>query len=280
MLFGMSSGNTFLKGQPEMPRRRKISCFVIVFNEAERVERCLASVASWVDQLVILDSGSTDGTAEICKRFTDEVHVTDWPGFGAQRNRALGLCEHDWVLNIDADEVASRALQQEILELMGQEELDVNLVKIPWRTMLFGRRLRFGRYSAPQGKLFLKNNAQFKQRSVHETLLIPDERIQCLQAGLDHYSWRDYKHLIAKHLDYATLSAGDKFASGKRCSLAYAYLRFFTDFFQQYVLRLGFLDGWRGLLMAGVLGQYAFHKYACLWSLHKAEDPLTGGNNP
>ena len=85
-----------------MVERRQISCFVIVFNEAERIERCLQSVAPWVDQLVILDSGSVDGTTDICRRFTDEVHSIDWPGFGAQRNRALELCRHEWVLNIDA----------------------------------------------------------------------------------------------------------------------------------------------------------------------------------
>ena len=235
--------------------------------EARRVERCLRSISEWVDQLVILDSGSTDGTTEICKRYTDEVHVTDWPGFGAQRNRALALCHHDWVLNIDADEVVPDALREELLSLLGRETLDCNLVKIPWRTVLFGKRLRFGRYSTPQGKLFHKAGAQFKQRSVHETLLIPDERTLTLKSGLDHYSWRDYRHLVSKHTEYAVLSAGDKFAAGKSSSLLYAYTRFFTDFLQQYVLRFGVLDGWRGLLMAGVLAQYAFHKYACLWSM-------------
>ena len=250
-----------------MTRRRNLSCFVIVHNEAERIGRCLSGVASWVDQLVVLDSGSTDGTVEICKQYTEEVYSTDWPGFGAQRNRALGKCKHEWVLNIDADEVIGPELREEIQALMQRSVLECNLVKIPWRTFLFGRRLRFGRYSTPQGKLFLKAGAAFKQRSVHETLLIPDEKILTLRAGLDHHSWRDYRHLIDKHTVYAQLSAQDKFAAGQRCSLAYAFLRFGTDFIQQLILRLGFLDGWRGVLMAAVLGQYAFHKYACLWSM-------------
>ena len=99
-----------------------------------------------------------------------------------------------------------------------------------------------------------------------------------LRSGLDHYSWRDYQHLITKHTEYAVLSAGDKFAAGKSSTLAYAYLRFFTDFLQQYVLRLGILDGWRGLLMAGVLAQYAFHKYACLWSMGKSDREENNGS--
>ena len=255
-----------------MVERRQISCFVIVFNEAERIERCLQSVAPWVDQLVILDSGSVDGTTDICRRFTDEVYSTDWPGFGAQRNRALKLCRHEWVLNIDADEVVPLGLRTEIETLMRREMIDFNLVKIPWHTVLFGKRLKFGRYSTPQGKLFLKEGAQFKQRSVHETLLIPSEHSLTLTSGLDHYSWRDYKHLVSKHIEYAALSASDKYAAGKSSNLIYAYLRLVTDFLQQYVLRLGFLDGWRGLLMAGVLGQYAFHKYACLWSMNQRDN--------
>ena len=96
--------------------RRNISCFLIVCNEADRIERCLDSLASWVDQLVILDSGSTDGTLEICQRYSQDVFSTDWPGFGAQRNRALKKCRHDWVLNIDADEELSEALKEELDE--------------------------------------------------------------------------------------------------------------------------------------------------------------------
>ena len=255
-----------------MSQRRKLSCFVIVHNEAERIERCLQSIAPWVDQLIILDSGSTDGTLEICQKYSSEVYSTDWPGFGAQRNRALEKCTHDWVLNIDADEVIDADLRQEILALLERPSLQCNLVKIPWRTFLFGKRLRFGRYSTPQGKLFKKEGAAFKQRSVHETLLVPEEKSLTLKSGLDHYSWKSYQHLVDKHTAYAQLSAKDKYAAGKRCSLAYAFLRFGTDFLQQSLLRLGVLDGWRGLLMATVLGQYAFHKYACLWSMQRAAD--------
>ena len=87
-----------------MPRR-KISCFLIVCNEADRIEASLKPLAGWVDQLIVLDSGSTDGTVEIAQQYADVVYQTDWPGLGPQRNRALSYCEHDWVLTMDADEV-------------------------------------------------------------------------------------------------------------------------------------------------------------------------------
>ncbi|QJR81006.1 glycosyltransferase family 2 protein [Alteromonas pelagimontana] len=248
-------------------KRRKISCFVIAYNEADRIAACLMPLAGWVDQLIVLDSGSTDGTAEIAKRYADDVYTTDWPGFAAQRTRALEYCKHEWVLNVDADEVVSEALKQDIDEILSRPTLSATLINIPWKTYLFGGALSHGRYSTPQGKLFLKEGAKFKDKSVHETLIMPHKEIATVKSPLYHYSWRDYYHVQEKHLKYATLAAGDKHKSGKRISLSFAVFRFFMDFTQQYIFRAGFLDGKRGFLMAVILGQYAFHKYAGLWSL-------------
>ncbi|MDG0991361.1 MAG: glycosyltransferase family 2 protein [Luminiphilus sp.] len=260
-------------------RKHKLSCFLIVCNEGDRLDRCLKGLAGWVDQLVILDSGSSDNTVEIAERCGAEVHCTDWPGFGAQRNRALTYCQHEWVLNIDADEEITPELQAEIDLFLSRDVIPETLVKIPWQTILFGKAVNFGRYASPQGKLFFKNGARFKDAAVHETLILPIEKVCCLSTKLIHYSWRDYRHLQEKHIQYAALSAADKFKSGKRSSLAYASLRFFTDFIQQYLLRLGCLDGWRGFLLALVLGQYAFNKYAGLVVLQRStalthESPL------
>ena len=260
-------------------RKHKLSCFLIVCNEGDRLDRCLKGLAGWVDQLVILDSGSSDNTVEIAERYGAEVHCTDWPGFGAQRNRALTYCQHEWVLNIDADEEITPELQAEIDLFLSRDVIPETLVKIPWQTILFGKAVNFGRYASPQGKLFFKNGARFKDAAVHETLILPIEKVCCLSTKLIHYSWRDYRHLQEKHIQYAALSAADKFKSGKRSSLAYASLRFFTDFIQQYLLRLGCLDGWRGFLLALVLGQYAFNKYAGLVVLQRStalthESPL------
>ncbi|MDO6693010.1 glycosyltransferase family 2 protein [Aliiglaciecola sp. 3_MG-2023] len=249
--------------------RRKISCFMIVCNEADRIEASLAPLAGWVDQLVVLDSGSTDGTVELAKKYTDSVYQTDWPGFGAQRNRALTYCEHDWVLNIDADEVITAELKQEIDDVLSEPNLDATFIKFPWHTFLFGKTLKHGRYASPQGKLFLKEGANFKHRSVHESLEMPVENVRILKSPLLHYSWRDYYHVQEKHLKYAVLGAGDKAKKNKKSSLSFAVLRFFVDFLQQYLFRLGFLDGKRGFLMAVILGQYGFHKYAALWALNQ-----------
>ena len=253
--------------------RRKISCFVIACNEADRIEACLASVSGWVDQLIVLDSGSTDGTVEIAQKYADKVYQTDWPGYGPQRNRALGYCDYDWVLSLDADEVLTSELKQDIDDVLSEESLSATFIKFPWHTYLFGKPLKHGRYSTPQGKLFLKTGAQFKDRSVHETLLLPEYNVRTLKGALLHYSWRDYQHVQEKHLKYGVLGAQEKAKNGKSSSIYYAFFRSIVDFLQQYILRLGFLDGKRGLLMAIILSQYAFHKYAALWTITDPSSP-------
>lgn len=252
-----------------MSSRRRLSVFLIVKNEADRIGDCLKSVCGWADQVVVLDSGSTDGTAEIARSLGATVHVTDWPGFSAQRNRALSMVDGEWVMSIDADERLTPALRAEIDAALSDPALDATLIKMPWRTYFCGKPLRHGRYTSPQGKLFKREGAHYSTRPVHEQLLLPARKILNLKSPLEHYSWRSYAHAQEKHLQYAVLLAQHKHAQGHRGSLTYASLRFFTDFLQQYVFRLGVLDGWRGFLMAVMLGQYAFHKYAALRAMRE-----------
>jgi len=253
--------------------RRTLSVLMICKNEADRLNASLGSVAGWADEIVVLDSGSTDGTAELARQFTDKVWVTDWPGYGAQRNRALDRCTGEWVLSLDADEVLTEALKAQIDQALSGPDLHATVIKFPWRTHLFGRPILRGRYSSPQAKLFKREGTRYRDHLVHESLLMPIRKELRLSGYLDHYSWRDYQHLQAKHLQYAQLLAVQKHAKGARGSLAFATLRFFVDFLQQYVFRGGFLDGQRGFLMAVVLGQYAFHKYAALWVMDQQDHP-------
>ncbi|MEY2777746.1 MAG: hypothetical protein RLY30_1844, partial [Pseudomonadota bacterium] len=251
--------------------RRTLSVLMICKNEADRIEASLGSVAQWADEIVVLDSGSTDGTADIARRYTDKVWVTDWPGYGAQRNRALDRCSCEWVLSLDADEVLTDNLKAQIDVALSDPALTATVIKFPWRTYLFGRPILRGRYSSPQAKLFIREGTRYRDHLVHESLLMPVRKELRLSGYLDHYSWRDYQHLQSKHLQYAHLLAVQKHAKASRGSLVFATFRFFVDFLQQYLIRGGFLDGQRGFLMAVVLGQYAFHKYAALWVMDQQD---------
>ncbi len=248
-------------------RRTRISVFVICKDESDRIERCLKSVAGWADEVVVLDSGSTDGTVELARRYADKVVETDWPGYGPQRNRALQHVSGDWVFSLDADECVPPELRDEIDRWLDKPGQDCTLLKLPWKTYFFGKPLRFGRYSTPQGKLFKREGARFRNDQVHETVILPHRKEGVLKSPLEHFSWRSYHHAQEKHLKYACLLAKERHQRGQRSGMAFATLRFFTDFLQQFVLRGGFMDGWRGFLMAVLLGQYAFHKYAALASM-------------
>lgn len=252
---------------PPPRARRSLSVMIICCNEADRIRACLESVAGWADEIVVFDSGSRDGTVDIVRRYTDQVYVTDWPGYGPQRNRALQQCRGDWVFSLDADERVTPALRAEIDRALADPQLPYTMLKMPWRTWFFGAPLRFGRYTSPQGKLFRREGARYRDHQVHESLLMPSRVDGILKSPLDHHSWRDYRHAQEKHLQYACLLAQQKHAAGQRGSMGMATLRFFTDFLQQYVLRLCLLDGWRGFLISVILAQYAFHKYAALYAL-------------
>lgn len=252
----------------EKTPRKTVSVLMIVCNEADRIEDCLKSVHGWADEIIVLDSGSTDGTPEIVRRYTDKLWITDWPGYGPQRNRALEKVSCEWVMTIDADERMTPELRDEIDRWLSDPAMDCTILKMPWRTFFYGKPLRFGRYTSPQGKLFKREGVRYRDHMVHESLLMPRWKEGILKSPLDHYSWRDYYHVQEKHLKYAWLLAQQKHAAGKRGSLAVATLRLFTDFFQQYVLRLSILDGWRGFLISMILAQYAFHKYAALKTLN------------
>ena len=249
--------------------RRSLSAMIICCNEADRIEACLQSLHGWVDEIVVLDSGSTDDTLSIVRRYTSKVWSTDWPGYGPQRNRALDRVSGDWVLYIDADERVTPELRAEIDAVLSDPALDRTLFRVPWRTFLLGGELRRGRYTAPQNRLFKREGARFRDHQVHEQIVLPERRAATLSAKLDHHSWRDYAHLQSKHRRYARLLAEQKFEQGVRGSIPYACLRFCIDFLQQYVLRLSLLDGWRGLAISTTLARYAYWKYADLRMLEQ-----------
>jgi len=249
--------------------RRTLSALIICCNEADRIEDCLRSLHGWVDEIIVFDSGSTDGTLDIVRRYTDKIWKTDWPGYWPQRNRALQQASGDWVLYIDADERVTPELRQEIDNALIDPHLDTTLFRIPWRTYLFDGELRHGRYATPQNRLFKRQGARFRDHQVHEQIVLPERRAAVMKAKLEHRSWRDYAHLQRKHRRYANLLARQKFEEGARGSIPYACMRFVTDFVQQYVLRLSVLDGWRGLMISAVLAQYAYWKYADLKALER-----------
>ena len=250
--------------------KNTLSVIVITKNEEDRISRCLSSVTHIADEIIVFDSGSTDKTVEIAKQFTDKLFVTDWQGYGIQKQRALDKAACDWVLSIDADEEVDSKLAQEITSLLNQDVIEHNAYKMRWKNIIFGKPTQFGRTARACTRLFRRHGSRFDGAIVHEKVLFEGETGVIKKGFLNHYSIRDFEHLLYKNRLYAVLMAEKKFAKGKKSyGIPLAVLRGLITFIQIYVFRLGFLDGGRGLLYAVIYAQYTFNKYAGLWSLEQ-----------
>ncbi|RJP89131.1 MAG: glycosyltransferase family 2 protein [Desulfobacteraceae bacterium] len=246
-----------------------LSVILIAKNEEDRIERCLRSVAPIADEIIVLDSGSTDRTKEIAQQFTRQVVETDWPGYGPQKQRALEKATGDWVLSIDADEELSPELCEEIQETLAAGPSEAGF-KLPWAVRIFGATLNHGRSGRAPLRLFRRTGARFTDALVHETIVLPKGKIKTLKGRLFHYTSRDFGHYLEKNRQYAWLGARQRHEKGKKgLGLTGAALRAIWTFFLIYVIRLGFLDGRVGFLVAVMYGQSSFNKYAGLWTLRQ-----------
>jgi len=253
---------------PSSPRKSTLSVMVISKNEADRIEACLQSVSGLADEIIVLDSGSSDNTVEIAKKFTDNVFVTDWPGYGRQKQRALEKASSDWVLSIDADERVTPDLRGEIEAILAQEADAVGYrgYRIPMATVVFGKRLDYGVTGRSPMRLFRREGTRYKERLVHEGVQFEGEKSQ-LSGTLLHLTFRDFYHALEKNNQYAWLWAQQRQTEKRHAGLLSAFLHSIWSFFSIMLFRLGFLDGRRGFMMAVLYSHYTFNKYTALWSL-------------
>lgn len=232
---------------------------LIVKDEAHCIKRCLDSVA-WVDEIIVLDSGSTDETVKLCKTYTTKVFETDWPGFGVQKNRALEKATGDWVLSIDADEWLSDGLIKEIKQVISHPAAEIYTV--PRRTQYLGKWLRYGDGGKDSVvRLFKRGSAKFTNDSVHERLMADAKNVSQLKEVLFHNSYESVEELIEKMNQYSTLSAKMRYEKGKKSSLAKAITHAMWAFFRSYILRAGFLDGRIGFIVAVSIAGNSYYRY-------------------
>jgi len=248
-----------------------LSVTIITRNEAHDIQACLESVR-WADEIVVLDSGSSDGTQAICRRYTDNVIETDWPGFGPQKNRALDYATGDWILSLDADERVPADLANEIQAAMQEDDADG--YEIPRLSYYCGRPMHHGGWWPDYTvRLFRRGKARFSPSPVHEKveMLGPVGR---LNRHLVHYSFRDVEEVLEKMDRYSTISAQMLYELGVQSSLTKAVVKGVWSFVQTYILRAGFLDGRNGFLLAVSNAEGTFYKYVKLLSLQHSHLPL------
>jgi glycosyltransferase involved in cell wall biosynthesis len=238
-----------------------LSVIIIVKNEAHDIGNCLGSVAGWADELVVLDSGSTDGTQALCREFGARVVETGWPGFGPQKQRALQLARSEWVLSIDADERVSAELRDEILAELAQPR--ASAYALPRLSSYCGAWIRHSGWAPDYvTRLFRRDIGRFSDDLVHEKVLIAHGNpVRQLTGQLLHYSFRDLDEVQQKVNDYSTLGAERARLRGRRGGVLKALVHGWWAFFRCYVIQRGFLDGTMGMALAISNAQGTFYRY-------------------
>lgn len=248
--------------------RRPLSAVIIAQDEEARIEACLRSLA-FADEIVVVDSGSTDRTVEIARRYTDRVVSVPWRGFGPQKQAAVALAAHDLVLNVDCDEVVPPELAAELAALQSAPALAAAYA-LPRRTFLGDKEIRWCGWRPDHiVRLFDRTRAGFTADLVHERVVAQGEVARC-RHPLVHHSFRGFADLVAKLNRYSDLAARQMHARGRRAGALDAALRPLVTFARTYLLRLGILDGFEGLEIAVADAVTTFAKYAKLRELGRA----------
>ena len=245
-----------------------LSVIIITHNEAGNIADCLAGV-SFADEIVVLDSGSTDQTVELARAAGAIVHISpNWPGFGPQKNRVLALAGGDWVLSLDADERVTPELAAQIQKAMaGGAGLSY---KLPRLTQFCGRWIYHCGWTPDHVlRLFKRGEARFSDDMVHERLVLSQGQIKCLQAPLLHFSYPTPAHYWRKLEHYSQAWARQRHAVGQTTSMSRAALAGVVTFVRTYFFRLGFLDGAMGFAVCTMQAQAAFGKYFALYCLNQ-----------
>lgn len=247
--------------------KKRLSVILITKNEEQHIVECLQSVA-FADEVVVLDSGSTDATVRLAEEMGARVQVNaDWQGFGIQKNRALDLATGDWVLSLDADERVTPELAAEIQAVLQQADT-AEAYTVPRLSCFGGKWMRHsGWWPDRILRLFKRGAARFKDVPVHESLICEAEP-RALNAHLLHYTYDSLETMIGKINLYSTLAAQAQHAQGRKISLVGVVCKALWTFMRLYVVRRGFLDGKQGFMLALISSAGSLFRYAKLWFLN------------
>ena len=245
-----------------------VSAIVITRDAEPTIRRCLESLR-WVDEIIVVDSGSTDRTPEICSEFGAKFHRTaDWPGHGPQKNRALDRASGDWIVSLDSDEWMTPELRAEVKRAIAGPPANAAFA-MPRRSSFCGRFMRHsGWWPDYVVRLFRREAARFSEDHTHDRLIV-NGTVGKLKAPIMHEAISDLEQMIGKMNMYSSSGARMKLREGRRGSLLIALLHGSWAFFRTYVLRAGFLDGREGFILAVANAEGSYYRYVKLMLLSR-----------
>jgi glycosyltransferase involved in cell wall biosynthesis len=242
-----------------------VTATLITFNEAANIQAALESL-SWADEIIVVDSESTDETVAVARRFTDKVIVRPWPGYVAQKNFAADQASHDWIFSLDADERVTPDLAREVAAVLGSTPTAAGY-RVPRVTFHLGRWIRSTDwYPDYQLRLYDRRGARWAGRYVHESVKA-EGRVEDLRGELQHFAYRDLSHHLQTLDRYTTLAAKEMFEDGRRAGALHLMAHPPAAFLRNYILRGGFRDGVAGLIVSAMNARYVGLKFAKLWEL-------------
>jgi len=250
--------------------RDKISACVIAFNEERKIRRCLQSL-TWCDEIIVVDSFSTDRTLEICREFTDRVYQHEWLGYVGQRNLVREMSNYPWILFLDSDEEVSPALRDEILAEFEQGTNDYVGYEFPRLVYYLGRWIRHGEwYPDVKLRLFKKEFGRTEGQEPHDRVSV-NGAVKRLKNPVWHYTYDDITDHVNTLNRFSSIGAQQKFVHESPFRWTDLFLRPMFRFIKGYILRRGFLDGSHGFVIALMSAYGAYLKYAKLWEMYRRQ---------
>ena len=248
----------------------KLSAAIMTFNEERNLDRTLKALADICDEIVIVDSGSTDETKKIAEKYGAKFIHQPWLGYGRQRNAAIEACKGKWVLAVDADEELSSELKLKIVEIINGSE-DKKVYEINRLSVCFGKKIKHGGWGTSYAvRLFLRTSGKFNDNTVHESF-VTEEEIFKIKEDIYHHSYLTLEDYFSKFNRYTTEGALEYYKKGKKASIGQIVFNPIYKFVRMYIIRLGFLDGVEGFLLAGTSSMYSMVKYFKLREIYKNE---------
>ncbi|RLC46307.1 MAG: glycosyltransferase family 2 protein [Candidatus Cloacimonadota bacterium] len=243
--------------------KNSLSVVIITKNEENNIKRCLQSV-KWADEIVVVDTGSTDRTLEICEKYGCHIIETEWLGFGKTKQLGVNCAANDWILSIDADEEVTSELTEEIRQLLSKDNLK-NGYRIKRTSFYLKKWIRYSGWNRDYPlRLFNRKYGNFNENFVHESVRIRG-KIGKIDKVLRHYTYPNLTTYIQKIEHYANLRAEEAVKKGKRASVFNAIFHGLFKFLKMYLLNTGFLDGTVGLVLSINSAFSVYLKYLKIW---------------
>jgi len=240
----------------------KLSVAIITFNEERILEKTLSSIEDLADEIIIVDSFSTDCTETICKRFSKLKFIQQkFLGFGRQKNYAISLCTSEWILFLDADEIPDETAKDSIRKIISDEQQKCFVYDIRFNNIFLGKALKYGGWgNTKRERFFKKGYGKYSEDIVHEEFITTENKCR-LNGRINHYTYKDIHHHIEKSNKYTSMMAEKMYKNGKKATVAKILFKPLYQFIKSYFLRLGFLDGLVGYYAAFTAAFYTFLKY-------------------